>query len=932
MLTARILESGKPIRVGSAEEADAIGAPFKVDDTQSYLGVPIPAGDKAIGVIAIGTGDRHAYGEEHERLLSTLATNMGVALDNARLFEETKRLLEEADARAAELETVNRIGNALARQLDLDSLIELVGEQMRSVFHADIVYVALLDEATRMIEFPYYSEAGRREPQAPLQFGEGLTSRILQSREPLVLNSDEQFEQIGTRGIGTQAKSWLGVPILAGDDGDRCHQRPELHRGGPVRRRRRAPPRDAGGERRRGDPERPARSGAAGVRGALPPPRRGVAAGDLHRPAGRGRRCRSTRVPGHVGMFGYPIENWTKEGFFNSVLHPDDRDRIVNAVDTNLDGTTQRTHYEYRIVHADGHDVWVRDDSWIVRDADGNPQFIQGFMIDITDQTLAAAEIRRQKQYFESLVEISPVAIVTMDRGEIVSAWNPAATRLFGYQPDEAIGRHIDELLFAPSERSQGAATTRTADETGRAHLIGRRRRKDGESVDVEIVLVPLIIDGEHSGYYAIYHDITELVAARRDADAANEAKSTFLASMSHEIRTPMNAIIGMSGLLVGTELDAEQRDFAETIQTSAESLLTIINDILDFSKIEAGRIELEAVPFALGPCIEGAIDVVAPQASAKRLELAYALDPKLPHALIGDAGRLRQIVLNLLSNAVKFTEAGEVVVSVSGRPVAAVPVAGATADRHWEIDVAVRDTGIGIPPDRIDRLFQSFSQADASISRRFGGTGLGLAISKRLAELQGGHHHGREQRRAGRGQPLRREDRRARGARRRGQRSRAAAIERAPRQGRADRRRQRHEPTDPDCPAAPVGDDGPRNRLAGRGDRLGACRSARRRRARRPVDAGHGRAGIGGRARRPDGPASAAGDRRVVARRSRGRPGQRRGLAHEAGEAVTAPRRPPRRPRRRGRDASTTRSPRRARPCSATATRCASCSPRTTR
>ena len=614
MLTARILKSGKPIRVGSAEEADAIGAPFKVDGTNSYLGVPIPAGDKAIGVIAIGTGERYAYGEEHERLLSTLATNMGVALDNARLFEETKRLLEEADARAAELETVNRIGNALASQLELDSLIELVGEQMRSVFRADIVYVALLDEATRMIEFPYYSEAGRRETQQPLQLGEGLTSHILQSREPLVLNSDEQFDQIGTRGIGTQAKSWLGVPILAGDEAIgviSVQSSTEAGRFGD-------------------DDARLLATLAASV---------GVAIQNARLVRARQESEERYRLlveelplaiytdlpdadavsvyasPGHVGMFGYPIENWTKEGFFNSVLHPDDRDRIINAVDTNLDGTTQRTHYEYRIVHADGHDVWVRDDSWIVRDADGNPQFIQGFMIDITDQTLAAAEIRRQKQYFESLVEISPVAIVTMDRGENVSAWNPAATRLFGYQPDEAIGRHIDELLFAPSERSQGAETTRTADETGRAHLIGRRRRKDGESVDVEIVLVPLIIDGEHSGYYAIYHDITELVAARRDADAANEAKSTFLASMSHEIRTPMNAIIGMSGLLVGTELDAEQRDFAETIQTSAESLLTIINDILDFSKIEAGRIELEAVPFALGPCIEGAIDVVAPQA-----------------------------------------------------------------------------------------------------------------------------------------------------------------------------------------------------------------------------------------------------------------------------------------------------------------------------
>ena len=737
-LTKRILETGRPIRVGSADEAATIGAPFKVSGTESYLGVPIPAGDRAIGVIAIGTEVRHAYRDDDERLLSTLATNMGVALDNARLFEETKRLLEEADARAAELETVNRIGNALARQLDLDSLIELVGEQMRSVFHADIVYVALLDEAGETIEFPFYSENGRREPQEPMQLGEGLTSRILLAREPLLLNSDAQFEELGTRGLGTLAMSYLGVPIDAGDRAIGVISVQSSTQAG-----------------RFGDDDARLLSTIAASVGVAIRNARLVRA---QRESEEQYRLlveelpltiytdlpdtTSTSIytsPGAEAMFGYPVESWKDEGFFSSVVHPDDRDRIVNAVDTNLEGTTQKVTYEYRIMHADGSTVWVRDDSWIVRDEDGTPRHVQGFLLDITEQTEAAAEIRRQKQYFEALVEISPVAVVTMDRDERVSAWNPAATRLFGYEPDEAIGRHIDDLLFTAVERGEGAATTQTADATGRAHLIGRRRRKDGESVDVEIVLVPLIVDGEHSGYYAIYHDITELVAARHDADAANEAKSTFLASMSHEIRTPMNAIIGMSGLLVGTELDVEQRDFAETIQTSAESLLTIINDILDFSKIEAGRIELEAVPFALGPCIEGAIDVVAPQASRKRLELAYALDPKLPHALTGDAGRLRQIVLNLLSNAVKFTEAGEVVVSVSGRPVAAVPVAGATAARLWEIDVAVRDTGIGIPHDRIDRLFQSFSQADASISRRFGGTGLGLAISKRLAELQGG-------------------------------------------------------------------------------------------------------------------------------------------------------------------------------------------------
>jgi PAS domain S-box-containing protein len=738
ILTARIIETGQAIRVGTAEEAAAIGAPFKIEGTESYLGVPIPAGDRAIGVIAIGTDQRYAYREDDERLLSTLATNMGVALDNARLFEETKRLLTEADARAAELETVNRVGHALARQLELESLIELVGEQMGSVFDADIVFVALLDQATNLIEFPYYSEDGRRLPQEPLQFGQGLTSRILQTREPLILNSDEQFEQIGTRGIGKVAQSWLGVPILTGDEAIGVISVQSSTQAG----------------RFDDDDARLLSTLAASVGVAIRNARLVRAQRESEE---QYRRLveqlplaiytdlpdsTSTSVytsPGAEAMFGYPVDSWMTEGFFGSVIHPEDRERIVNAVDTSLEGTTQKSTYEYRIIHADGSTVWVRDDSWIVRDEDGTPLHIQGFMLDITEQTEAAAEIRRQKQYFESLVEISPVAIVTMGRDERVSGWNPAATRLFGYEPAEAIGEHIDDLLFTAAERSEGAATTQTADATGRAHLIGRRRRKDGESVDVEIVLVPLIVDGEHSGYYAIYHDITELVAARRDADAANAAKSTFLASMSHEIRTPMNAIIGMSGLLVGTQLDVEQRDFAETIRTSAESLLTIINDILDFSKIEAGRIELEAVPFALGPCIEGAIDVVAAVASVKRIELAYALDPKLPHAFTGDAGRLRQIVLNLLSNAVKFTETGEVVVSVSGRPAMDAPVAGAITERRWEIDVAVRDTGIGIKPDRIDRLFQSFSQADASISRRFGGTGLGLAISKRLAELQGG-------------------------------------------------------------------------------------------------------------------------------------------------------------------------------------------------
>jgi len=340
-----------------------------------------------------------------------------------------------------------------------------------------------------------------------------------------------------------------------------------------------------------------------------------------------------------------------------------------------------------------------------------------------------------------SIIDIAENAIVCTDERHRIIFFNQGAERVFGWTAEEVTGRDLALLLperFRPGHAERvagfehGDRTARRMGERGTIYAL----RRDGTEFPAEATISKSSAGGRLI-LTAILQDISErkayereLELAKEKAEAAMQAKSMFLANMSHEIRTPLNAVIGMTSLLLHTAIDDEQRDYTETIRASGESLLAIINDLLDYSKLEVGRLDLERHAFELRRCVEEALDLLVPSASEKSLDLAYMIDPGVPATILADATRLRQVLVNLLSNAIKFTHHGEVVVTVSATP---------QEGGGYLLAFAVRDTGIGIPPHRLDDVFSSFTQVDASTTRKYGGTGLGLTISRRLAEMMGG-------------------------------------------------------------------------------------------------------------------------------------------------------------------------------------------------
>ncbi|WP_058301214.1 PAS domain-containing protein [Gorillibacterium timonense] len=422
-----------------------------------------------------------------------------------------------------------------------------------------------------------------------------------------------------------------------------------------------------------------------------------------------------------------------------SLVHPEDLPRVLSHMNNNL-VTQGRRSIMYRFRRKDGSYIWLETSSRFVFGVDGSVQEINAIARDVSETKRYLDEIEQLSYDYTLILNAVSEGIFGVDLEGKVTFLNPVGAAMLGIQADGVISQ--PHLSFMHQAGTDGTPYGALDSPLYRAIVYGERPerqevilwKQDGTSFIAEYQATPIIDNGKRKGAVVVFRDMTserEIYRAKESAERADQAKSEFIAIMSHEIRTPMNGIIGMNSLLAETELTEEQRAYTQIIEQSADALLHILNDILDFSKMEAGQMTLACELFDPHDVLESVVDLFSGRAREKKLELRLEMDGSVPHALYGDEGKLRQVVLNLVSNAVKFTEAGGIWVGMS--------LEGCPSGSDFLLELYVRDTGIGIPEGKRQYLFQSFSQLHPAINRKYGGTGLGLAICKKLVRLMGG-------------------------------------------------------------------------------------------------------------------------------------------------------------------------------------------------
>jgi two-component system sensor histidine kinase/response regulator len=413
---------------------------------------------------------------------------------------------------------------------------------------------------------------------------------------------------------------------------------------------------------------------------------------------------------------------------FTELIRPDHREEVMRFYGRQFVKRLPVTYYEFPMVTKQGMTLWIGQSTQIIMDGETFAGF-QSIARDITERKQAEELLRRANQEQQRLLSTAATAIFTLDSAGIVTGVNEEFSLITGFEKDDIIGKPSSVLQEQQGEEPYSLFQLGVKDRLVRHQC--SIRTKDGR---VLTVLKNASVERDDSGRIIAaiesFIDVTELIEARRFAEQASVAKSEFLANMSHEIRTPMNGIIGMTQLVLNTQINEEQRDYLQSVMTSADSLLGLINDILDFSKIEAGKLELAPMQFSLRDCIADTMTTMAIGADNKGFELVYSIPSNIPDSVIGDPGRIRQILVNLLGNAIKFTAKGEIALSAELE---------LKTDNEVCVHFSVTDTGIGIPHEKQAEIFNAFEQADGSTTRVYGGTGLGLTITARLVEMMKG-------------------------------------------------------------------------------------------------------------------------------------------------------------------------------------------------
>jgi PAS domain S-box-containing protein len=726
--------------------------------TGAEVDVPVMDGDEVVGVLVVESGAPDAFEPRDFDVLTAAAQQAGIAIGRVRLLQAERR--HAAEHRAL-LDTLHD----LSGELELSKLLQRVLERAVSLLGVTGGELAIYHDDRRELEIVASHNIGTDSTGMRIAPGEGAMGRVAETHEPLIIPNYQEWDGRLDAFAETTARGVVVVPLLVGQRllGTLASVHTEADRSfgeADLRLLNLFAPQAAiaidnarlfAGERQRAEEQRALLDTMQDLSGELELPRLlravleravsllDVTGGELaiyHEDDAQ----LEIVVSHNIGVDSTGVRVIPGEGAMGRVAETHEPLIIPNYQewDGRLDIMTETTARGVMVVPLLIGQRLVGTLASVHTEADRTFGDADLRLLNLFAPQAAIAienarlytEGQRQRRYFEAVVQNSPVAIVTLDLEGNVVELNPAFERLFGYPREAALGRNLDTLINTEETLREAEDYTVAAAAGELAHGIGKRRRRDGSYLDVELAGVPVELGGERVGILALYHDVTELLEARRQAESANQAKSQFLANMSHELRTPLNAIIGYSEMLQEEAEEIGQDDFVpdlEKIHGAGRHLLALINDILDLSKIEAGKTELYLETVSLPELVGEVESTVAPLVAGNGNRLDVQVDPALD-LVVTDVTKLRQVLLNLLSNATKFTDGGRIGLAVGPAP--GDPDA---------VELVVSDEGIGMTAAQMARLFEPFSQAEASTTKRYGGTGLGLVISRRFCRLLGG-------------------------------------------------------------------------------------------------------------------------------------------------------------------------------------------------